>query len=74
MPLRSKANDASALGLSSGRALQGPGTALGLRRGNMPLIASSSSAADKVGMDAEDVPRAEHQLRQKVAVPLYDWH
>ena len=71
LPLRSVASDASALLGKTRLALAGTSqasTALALRSEDMALIPSSSNTGSARG-EIQDVPRAEHQLRQKVREP-----
>ena len=71
LPLRSVARDASALLGKTRLALAGTSqasTALALRSEDMALIPSSSNTGSARG-EIQDVPRAEHQLRQKVREP-----
>jgi len=71
LPLRSVARDASALLGKTRLALAGTSqasTALALRSEDMALIPSSSNTGS-AREEIQDVPRAEHQLRQKVREP-----
>lgn len=71
LPLRSVASDASALLGKTRLALAGTSqasTALALRSEDMALIPSSSNTGS-AREEIQDVPRAEHQLRQKVREP-----
>ncbi|DBA94296.1 hypothetical protein WJX77_005306 [Trebouxia sp. C0004] len=68
LPLRSVASDASAMLGKTRLSLavtNQPSTALALRAEDMALIPSSSKAGSAWG-ETQDVPRAEHQLKQKV--------